>query len=189
MSAVTSLLNAIEKGDPNAADKLMPLVYEELRSLAAARACMKTGQPDATALSAKHISARGRSAFDNRGIVAAASTCCILVERACARDAYGTVAADTGSLSTKFIATETSADDPLDSMMHFSALRNSRSGPRASRKLRFFAGMTTQDATVGNLGRDAEPHRLARAGQPSCPMINLTQRRKDAKRSVKESGL
>ncbi len=35
MTNVTSILNAIEEGDPKAADELLPLVYEELRLLAA----------------------------------------------------------------------------------------------------------------------------------------------------------
>jgi len=35
MSDVTRILSAIEGGDPKAADKLLPLVYEELRRLAA----------------------------------------------------------------------------------------------------------------------------------------------------------
>jgi RNA polymerase sigma factor (TIGR02999 family) len=35
VSDVTHILTAIEQGDPNAADKLLPLVYEELRKLAA----------------------------------------------------------------------------------------------------------------------------------------------------------
>jgi RNA polymerase sigma factor (TIGR02999 family) len=34
MSDVTQLLNAIDAGDPKAADQLLPLVYEELRRLA-----------------------------------------------------------------------------------------------------------------------------------------------------------
>ena len=37
MSDVTRILTAIEQGDPQAADKLLPLVYEELRKLAAHR--------------------------------------------------------------------------------------------------------------------------------------------------------
>ena len=35
MSDVTRILNAVEQGDARAADKLFPLVYEELRRLAA----------------------------------------------------------------------------------------------------------------------------------------------------------
>lgn len=52
MSEATLLLNAIENGDSNAANKLLPLVYEELRRLAASRmAHEKPGQTlQATAL-------------------------------------------------------------------------------------------------------------------------------------------
>src|SRR6187401_3477203 len=34
---VTQILNAVERGDPKAAAELLPLVYDELRKLAAAR--------------------------------------------------------------------------------------------------------------------------------------------------------
>ena len=37
MSDVTRILSQIESGDPSAAEKLLPLVYEELRKLAAAK--------------------------------------------------------------------------------------------------------------------------------------------------------
>lgn len=52
MSEVTRILTAIEEGDPHAADQLFPLVYEELRKLAAAKlAHEKPGQTlQATAL-------------------------------------------------------------------------------------------------------------------------------------------
>lgn len=52
MTDVTSILAQIESGDPSAAEKLLPLVYEELRKLAAARmAHEKPGQTlQATAL-------------------------------------------------------------------------------------------------------------------------------------------
>src|SRR5439155_10405344 len=35
MSEVTQILNAIDAGDPHAAEQLLPLVYDELRKLAA----------------------------------------------------------------------------------------------------------------------------------------------------------
>jgi RNA polymerase sigma factor (TIGR02999 family) len=42
---VTSILSAIEQGDPRAAEQLLPLVYDELRRLAAARMAQeKPGQ-------------------------------------------------------------------------------------------------------------------------------------------------
>ena len=52
MNDVTRILSAIKQGDPVAADELLPLVYEELRKLAAARlAHEKPGQTlQATAL-------------------------------------------------------------------------------------------------------------------------------------------
>jgi RNA polymerase sigma factor (TIGR02999 family) len=52
MSEVTRILSAIEQGDPHAAEQLLPLVYDELRKLAAQRlAHEKPGQTlDATAL-------------------------------------------------------------------------------------------------------------------------------------------
>jgi len=37
MTDVTRILSAIEQGDPHAAEQLLPLVYDELRQLAAAR--------------------------------------------------------------------------------------------------------------------------------------------------------
>src|SRR3989442_398660 len=37
MSDVTRILSAIEQGDPSAAEQLLPLVYDELRQLAAQR--------------------------------------------------------------------------------------------------------------------------------------------------------
>ena len=37
MNDVTRILNSIQQGDPQAADELLPLVYQELRKLAAAR--------------------------------------------------------------------------------------------------------------------------------------------------------
>ena len=52
MADVTRILNAIEQGDPHAAEQLLPLVYDELRRLAAQRLAQeKPGQTlQATAL-------------------------------------------------------------------------------------------------------------------------------------------
>jgi RNA polymerase sigma factor (TIGR02999 family) len=52
MADVTQILSAIEQGDPRAADQLLPLVYDELRQLAAQKLAQeKPGQTlDATAL-------------------------------------------------------------------------------------------------------------------------------------------
>jgi RNA polymerase sigma factor (TIGR02999 family) len=52
MSEVTRILSAIEQGDPHAAEQLLPLVYDELRRLAAQKLAQeKPGQTlEATAL-------------------------------------------------------------------------------------------------------------------------------------------
>ena len=52
MNDVTRILSAIEQGDPQAAEQLLPLVYDELRKLAAQRLAQeKPGQTlQATAL-------------------------------------------------------------------------------------------------------------------------------------------
>jgi DNA-directed RNA polymerase specialized sigma24 family protein len=52
MNDVTRVLSAVEQGDPHAAEQLLPLVYDELRRLAARRLAQeKPGQTlQATAL-------------------------------------------------------------------------------------------------------------------------------------------
>ena len=46
MNDVTRILHRIEQGDPSAADQLLPLIYNELRRLAAAK--MANESPDHT---------------------------------------------------------------------------------------------------------------------------------------------
>ena len=88
MSNVTSILSAIEQGDPKAAEQLLPLVYEELRKLAAQRlADEKPGQTlQATALVHEaYMRLVGDQRFDNRGhffAAAAEAMRRILVENA-----------------------------------------------------------------------------------------------------------
>ena len=70
MSDVTRIISAIEQGDRQAADQLLPLVYDELRKLAAARmAAEKPGHTfDATALVHEaYLRLVGDQHFDDRG--------------------------------------------------------------------------------------------------------------------------
>ncbi len=69
MSDVTRILNAIQRGDPQAADQLLSTVYEELRRLAAAK--MANERPDhtldATALVHEaYLRLAGDQHFENR---------------------------------------------------------------------------------------------------------------------------
>src|SRR6195256_986514 len=73
MSEVTRILSASEQGDPSAADQLLPLVYDELRKLAAQKLAQeKPGQTlQATALVHEaYVRLVGRDdaeRWDNRG--------------------------------------------------------------------------------------------------------------------------
>src|SRR5688500_18106000 len=73
MSDVTRILSQIDSGDPSAADQLLPLVYEELRKLAAARLAQeKPGQTlEATALVheayLRLIGSGGEAGWNSRG--------------------------------------------------------------------------------------------------------------------------
>jgi RNA polymerase sigma factor (TIGR02999 family) len=88
MSDVDRTLSAIEQGDPHAADQLLPLVYDELRMLAARRLAQeKPGQTlQATALVHEaYMSLVGDQHFDNRAHFFAAAAQAmrrILVDRA-----------------------------------------------------------------------------------------------------------
>src|SRR6188508_1410643 len=70
MSDVTRILSQIESGDPQAAEQLLPLVYDELRKLAAAKLAQeKPGQTlQATALVHEaYLRLVGDMHFANRG--------------------------------------------------------------------------------------------------------------------------
>jgi RNA polymerase sigma factor (TIGR02999 family) len=91
MADVTRLLEAANRGDRQAAAELLPLVYDELRKLAAARMVQeKPGQTlDATALVHEaYLRLVGDQRFDHRGhffAAAAEAMRRILVDRARAR--------------------------------------------------------------------------------------------------------
>ena len=91
MSDVTQILYRIQQGDPQAADELLPQVYEELRKLAAARLRHeKPGQTlQATALVhdayLRLVGSNGTASFDGRAhffAAAAEAMRRLLVERA-----------------------------------------------------------------------------------------------------------
>jgi RNA polymerase sigma factor (TIGR02999 family) len=70
MNEVTRILSEIEPGDPSAAERLLPLVYDELRRLAAVRMANERADHtlDATALVHEaYLRLVGDQRFDNRG--------------------------------------------------------------------------------------------------------------------------
>ena len=63
MTDVTQILSQIEKGDPRAAEQLLPLVYDELRRLAAKKLAQeKPGQT----LDARRGQPRGKTNLSDR---------------------------------------------------------------------------------------------------------------------------
>jgi RNA polymerase sigma factor (TIGR02999 family) len=91
MSDVTRILSAIEQGDPHAAEQLLPLVYDELRKMAAQRLAQeKPGQTlEATALVheayLRLVGGGAESHWNSRGhffVAAAESMRRILIESA-----------------------------------------------------------------------------------------------------------
>ena len=95
MSNVTRILSQIEQGDPSAAEQLLPLVYDELRRLAAAKLAQeRPGQTlQATALVheayLRLVDVEQTRRWNSRGhffAAAAAAIRRILVERARAKN-------------------------------------------------------------------------------------------------------
>jgi RNA polymerase sigma factor (TIGR02999 family) len=165
MSEVTRILSAIEHGDPSAAAQLLPLVYDELRHLAAQRLAQeKPGQTlEATALVHEaYLRLVGDQHFDNRGhffAAAAEAMRRILLNRA--RDKKrlkrggGRRRVDLDHIE---IALDTDDEQlvALDEALTQLAVED----PEAARlvSLRFFAGLTLKDAaaSLGLSQRTAE---------------------------------
>jgi RNA polymerase sigma factor (TIGR02999 family) len=158
MADVIQILNAIQQGDPHAAEELLPLVYDELRKLAAQRlAEEKPGQTlQATALVheayLRLVGAQNVQSWDSRGhffAAAAEAMRRILINRA--RDKKR---AKRGGerrrvdLDQFEIALDTSDDQliALDEALSHLAVED----PDAARlvNLRFFAGLKLKDAAV-----------------------------------------
>jgi RNA polymerase sigma factor (TIGR02999 family) len=156
MNDVTRILSAIEQGDPHAAEQLLPLVYEELRKLAAQKLAQeKPGQTlQATALVheayLRLVGPNPRQPWDSRGhffAAAAEAMRRILVDRARRKQADkhggGRLRVD---LPEDLAAPDARADDlvALDEALG----RLERHDPDAARlvKLRYFAGLSHQEA-------------------------------------------
>src|SRR5437763_8311579 len=73
MSDVTRILSQIEQGDPQAAEKLLPLVYDELRKLAAAKLAQEDPGQTLQATALVHeaylrlVGGGQEQSWDNRG--------------------------------------------------------------------------------------------------------------------------
>src|SRR6516162_6299132 len=166
MSEVTRILSAVEQGDPHAAGRLLPLVYDELRKLAAQRLAQeKPGQTlEATARvheafvrlvdgdQAQHWNSRGH-------FFAAAAEAMrrILVERARSkhRIKHGGGARRL-ELDEHLLVGDDRADELLAVHEALDELERHDAQAAALVKLRFFAGFEHQQAAeMLGLGRRA----------------------------------
>jgi RNA polymerase sigma factor (TIGR02999 family) len=158
MSDVTQILAAIEQGDPQAAEQLLPLVYEELRRLAAQKLALeKPGQTlQATALVheayLRLVDAEQIPRWNGRGhffAAAAEAMRRILINRA--RDGKRLKRGGDQrrmDLEAIEIALNTDSDDllALDEALQNLATEHPECAELV--KLRFFAGLTLSEAAT-----------------------------------------
>jgi RNA polymerase sigma factor (TIGR02999 family) len=156
MTEVTRVLACIDRGDPAAAEELLPLVYAELRRLAADRmAREKPGQTlQATALVHEaYLRLVGQGTpfrWNSRGhffAAAAEAMRRILVERARHKNSQK---AGGQYQRAELIDVEAPADPAFIDMLalHHALAKLEEADPRKAElvKLRFFAGLTNEEA-------------------------------------------
>jgi RNA polymerase sigma factor (TIGR02999 family) len=156
MSEVTCILSAAQQGDPTAADRLLPLVYDELRKLAAARmaneAAGHTLQPTALVHDA-WLRLAGNDAsvqFANRAhffAAAAEAMRRILIERVRSKGA-GKRGGDWQRIDLDNVEIAADADDDTLLIVNEALEKLAKEDARAAEiaKLRFFAGLTLEEA-------------------------------------------
>jgi RNA polymerase sigma factor (TIGR02999 family) len=165
---VTRILAAIEQGEPHAANQLMPLVYDELRKLAAQKLAHEAQAHSLQATVLVHeaylrlVSPGSAPSWDDRRhffAAAAEAMRRILINRA--RD-RGRVKRGGGWRRLHLDQIDLSVADPPDELLILSdALdRLAAEDPACAElvKLRFFAGLTLEEAaaTLGVVRRTAD---------------------------------
>jgi len=170
MTEVTRILSAIEQGDPHAAEQLLPLVYDELRKLAAQRLVQeKPGQTlQATALVheayLRLIGADPQQPWDSRGhffAAAAEAMRRILIDNARRKRRPKHGGGRQCVRLDEALCVGEAADDELVALDE--ALEEfAREEPAKAElvKLHFFAGMTLEEAgqVLGMSHRSAKRH-------------------------------
>lgn len=155
MNEVTNLLKAVNAGDPRAADRLLPLVYDELRRLAAQKlAHEKPGQTlNATALVHEaYLRLVGDQQFDGKGhffAAAAEAIRRILVDKARRRKALKHGGAHPREDIAPDLIAAPSPDDELLAL-HEALDRLAEVHPEKAElvKLRYFAGLSADEAAA-----------------------------------------
>jgi RNA polymerase sigma factor (TIGR02999 family) len=168
MSEVTRILSAVKQGDPQAASQLLPLVYDELRQLAAQKLAQEpsgqTLQPTALVHEAylRLVGEGGETRWDNHGHFFAACAEAmrrILIDNARRKASLkrggdrGRVDAGSGLLA---------APEPREDILALdeALTRLAATDPEAAQlvQLRYFGGLTREEATrvLGTSPRTAD---------------------------------
>ena len=155
MSDVTHILNRVQQGDEKAAEELLPLVYEELRKLAAARMAAErpghTLQPTALVHEAWLRLTRDQpGSFDGRGhffAAAAEAMRRILIEKA-RRKGRLKRGAEWERVGVEQLDVAVATDDDTLLSVHEALNKLATLDPIAAKliELRFFAGLSNVDA-------------------------------------------
>jgi len=167
MSDLTQLLHAIDAGDPKAASQLLPLVYEELRKLAAHRMAQEqpgqTLQPTALVHEAwLRLVGDANPRFDGRGhffAAAAEAMRRILIDRAREKMSLKR-GARAERVNLEDLEVAIAADDETLLALDDALGKLAKEDPDSAKfiQLRFFSGLTNDEA-AGALGI---PERTAR---------------------------
>jgi RNA polymerase sigma factor (TIGR02999 family) len=170
MSNVTRILSDVEQGDPHAAEQLLPLVYDELRKLAAQKLAQeKPGQTlQATALVheayLRLVDVEKAHRWNSQGhffAAAAEAMRRILIDRAREKQADKRGGK---RQRVEFVQAEAVANSPPEALLALDEAlqRLGRNDPTACElvKLRYFAGLSVQQAgaTLGLSRADAYRH-------------------------------
>jgi RNA polymerase sigma factor (TIGR02999 family) len=157
MADVTQILTAIEQGDPHAAEQLLPLVYAELRKLAAVKMAQEASGRTLQATALVHeaylrlVDAKTTQLWNSRGhffAAAAEAMRRILVEQARQKQSIKRG----GRLKRVEMDEQVAAPQQkidllaLDEALHKLACHDPRKANVV--KLRFFVGLTIQEAAA-----------------------------------------
>jgi RNA polymerase sigma factor (TIGR02999 family) len=158
MNDVTRILAAIEGGDPTAAEELLPLVYEELRKLAAVRLAQEVGGQTLQATALVHeaylrlVEGEGGRVWNSRGhffAAAAEAMRRILINRA--RDGRRLKrGGDRRRVDLEDLSDATAADFDALIDVDEALCRLSAAYPRPAElvKLRYFAGLSLDESAA-----------------------------------------
>ncbi len=160
MSEVTRILEAIEQGDPQSAEELLPLVYDELRRLAAQRMAQEKPGHTLQATDLTHeaylrlVDVQKAQHWNSRGhffAAAAEAMRRILVERARHKKSLKAGGAHQRVALPDLAMEQGLGDDLL--LLHEALEKLEQKDKRKAElvKLRFFAGLTNEQA-AGVLG-------------------------------------